>query len=121
LLDQLRDRITSYLSGNRVCVITTNGSLGAWAIPAQYENIGLELTCFLPRWADAIYHLEQDPRAIVIVMGEQTAPLHWLEVRGVTQIENLSDHRYFAVRIIPERVDLIDQSRGWGARETLDV
>jgi len=121
VLEELRDRVTTYLSRNRVCVITTNGSGGAWAVAAQYRNDGLLLNCRVPRWYDAIYHLELDPRTIVIVVDEQLTQLRWLEYRGTAQIVDSSDQRYVDVRIAPERVDLIDEMHGWGARESLDV
>lgn len=121
MLDELRDLITSYLSKNRLCVITTTGSQGAWATVARYDNTGLELNCRLPRWSDAIYHLEQDPRTIVIITDTKSVESSWLEFRGTAHIIEILDDRYVAVRITPDRIDLIDESRGWGARETLDI
>lgn len=121
MIDELRDRLITYLSRNRVCVITTNGSGGAWAVAAQYENDGLELNCRLPRWCDAIYNLELDPRTIVIIVDEQPDQIRWMEYRGIAHIVDSLDQRYIAVRITPERVDLIDERSGWGARESLDV
>ena len=32
-----------------------------------------------------------------------------------------ADDRYVTVNLTPKRVDLIDESHGWGARETLDL
>jgi hypothetical protein len=120
VLDELRDRIISYLSQNRVCIITTSGTQGAWAVLATYKNAGLDLYCRLPRWSDAVYHLEQDPRTVVIITDTQSGELRWLEYRGITLAIPSNDDRYFTVQITPERIDLIDESRGWGARETLD-
>lgn len=121
MLDELRDRVISYLSQNRVCVIATSGSLGAWATPVQYENKGLELNCRLPRWSDAFFHIEQEPRVMVIVMHAQPAPLRWLQYRGIACVTDTTNERYATIHIAPEHIDLIDESRGWGARETLDV
>jgi len=121
VLDELRDRVITFLSRYQVCVITTYGSGGAWALAAQYENDGLLLNCRLPRWCDAIYNLEQDPRTIVIVVDEQSTPFRWLEYRGIAHMVDSSDHRYISVQITPERVDLIDERLGWGARESLDI
>jgi hypothetical protein len=63
--------------------------------------------------------------------------LRWLQYRGSAQPiaapewssllpEGMSnaraaEERYVAVRIKPARIDLIDETRGWGARETLDL
>jgi len=73
VLDELRDRVISYLSRNRVCVIATSGSLGAWAVSAQYENLGLELTCRLPRWSDTLFHIKQVPRVMAIIQDTNPA------------------------------------------------
>ena len=121
MLDELRGRIAAFLSQNTVCVISTSGCFGAWAVSAQYQNRGLELDCLLPRWSDALYHLEQDPHALVIVLDEHSGHSRWLQYRGIAKVNALSaDERYVALHIAPERIDLIDESRGWGARETLD-
>jgi len=119
VLDELRNRIISYLSKNRVCVIATSGSLGAWAVSAQYDNSGLELNCRLPRWSDTLFHIKQEPRVMAII--QDMNPLCWLQYRGTAHITNSIDDRYATIHIVPERIDLIDETRGWGARETLDL
>lgn len=119
MLDELRNRVISYLAQNRVCVIATSGSLGAWAVSAQYDNLGLELTCRLPRWSDALFHIEQEPRVMAII--QDVNPSHWMQYGGVAVIADTNDDRYVKVRITPKRIDLIDESCEWGARETLDV
>lgn len=119
MLDELRNRVISYLSHNRVCVIATSGSLGAWAVWAQYDHSGLELNCRLPRWLDALFHIEQEPRVIVIIQDRNS--LRWLQYRGTAQIADSTDDRYATIHIVPERIDLIDEERDWGVRETLDL
>ncbi len=119
MLDELRERVISYLSQNRVCVIATSGTLGAWAVAAQYANACLELTCRLPRWSDALFHIEQDPRVMVIIQDGN--PLRWLQYLGIAHIADSTDNHYATIHIVPERIDLIDESCGWGSRETLDI
>ena len=119
MLDELRNRVISYLSQNRVCVIATSGSLGAWAVPAQYDNAGLELNCRLPRWSDTLFHIEQEPRVMAII--QDANPMRWLQYRGTARIADSIDDRYVMIHIVPERIDLIDKDRGWGVRETLDL
>ena len=122
MIDELRERIAIFLSNSQVCVISTGGNQGAWSVTAQYQNRGLELDCRVPRWSDALYHLEQDPHVLVIILDTQSDSTRWLQYSGVAQIDSsAADDRYVAVHITPERVDLVDESRGWGARETLDV
>ena len=119
MLDELRNRVISYLSQNRMCVIATSGSLGAWAAPAQYDNVGLELNCRLPRWSDALFHIEQEPRVMAII--QDVNPLRWMQYRGTARISVSTDERYATIHIMPERIDMIDEDRGWGIRETLDI
>ena len=122
MIDELRERMTAYLSQQHVCVICTSGHAGAWAALAQYCNLGLTLDCRLPRWSDALYHLEQDPHALVIVWEAEPGHGRWLQSLGTARIDgSTADARYVAVHITPERLDLIDESRSWGARETLDI
>ena len=122
MIDELRERIVAYLSQNQVCVISTSGTLGAWSVTAQYHNRGLELECRVPRWSDALYHLEQDPHALVTILDDTSNSFRWMQFRGIARIDaSVADDRFVAILITPERIDLIDETRGWGARETLEV
>jgi len=136
MLDELRERMTAYLAQHRVCVLSTAGAEDAWATPVRYRNHGLEVDCLLPRWADVAYHLEQDPR-VMLVIPAPTSSLRWLQVLGTARpVENPNwmgllpaetpttippDDLYLVIRVTPERIDLLDESRGWGARETLEL
>jgi hypothetical protein len=122
VIDELRERITAYLSQNQVCVISASGRQGAWSVTAQYQHHGLELVCRVPRWSDVVYHLEQDPHALVIILEGASASSRWLQYHGLARIDPFAaDDRYVTVNLTPKRVDLIDESHGWGARETLDL
>ena len=121
-MDELRERIAAYLAQNQMCVISTNGCHGAWSVAAQYQHHGLELDCRVPHWSDALFHLEQDPSVQVIILDAQSSPSHWLHYRGTARVDSSStDERYATVHVTPERVDLMDESRGWGARDTLEL
>jgi hypothetical protein len=131
LLEELRDRIAIYLSQHRVCVISTSGTVGAWAMPALYSSQDLVMECQLPRWADVGYHIEKDPQVLLIVYDLHLTDLCWMQYWGTAQLMPASngserragaasDERYVAIRVMPQRIDLFDESKGWGARETLD-
>jgi nitroimidazol reductase NimA-like FMN-containing flavoprotein (pyridoxamine 5'-phosphate oxidase superfamily) len=138
MLDKLRDHIVTYLSQRQVGILSTTGSEGARAIPVHYVSQGLTVHCLIPGWCDAVYHLEQDPRVILVIQDEpsRTAPaLRWLQILGAAQIvepteqeiarfpdqaSQIAQGLYLIASISPRRIDLIDESRGWGARETLD-
>jgi hypothetical protein len=120
-LDELRERVAARLSAHQVGVFSAGGPEGASAIPVRYRSRGLEVECELPRWADAVYGLEQDARALLIVAEPTAGPLRWLEYRGLADlIAAEGAEPYLTVRLRPRRVDLVDETRGWGARETLD-
>lgn len=121
LIDELRDRILNHLCRNRVCVISTSGIAGAWAVAAHYSTEGLKLDCCVPRWSDVVYYLEQDPHVTAIVVDTESKHLRWLQYHGIAHITHSTGDRDVAIRITPQRIDLIDESRGWGVRETLDI
>ncbi len=137
MLDELRDRMVAYLARNQVCVIAcmnTGRQDGAWAIPARYYRDGLELACFIPRWADIVYYVQQDPQVLLIIQDPTSPGKSWLEYRGIAKLlpcKNLAqtgliseselDTRFVVLHVQPERIDLLDESHGWGARETLEV
>jgi len=127
-----------------VCIISAAGPLGAQAMPVRYRNCGLEVECLVPRWAEVAYHLEQGATVVLIaqachVAGPSTGSgqaLHWLQIRGSARAVTVSDwagllpewtsgvapeELYLVVRVTPARIDLFDESQGWGARETLEL
>jgi len=177
-LDKLRDEMAAYLSQHRVCVLSTAGTKGAWAMPVRYRNCGLEVDCLLPRWTDVAYYVEQDPRVMLVVLdtprsgvgfspegpdvnvrAERAKPyglkpspagallsqpddlssgasLRWLQIQGAARpvaapdwngllpqgtSNALPDELCRVVRVTPQRIDLFDESQGWGARETLQL
>ncbi|MEA3341173.1 MAG: hypothetical protein U9R15_14515, partial [Chloroflexota bacterium] len=93
MLDELCDRITTYLAQRQVCIISVAGPAGARAMPVRYRSRGLEVDCLLPRWADVAYYLEQDPHVTLVIQdtsacGEQgrTRPgSRWLRCLGTAR------------------------------------
>jgi hypothetical protein len=137
LLDELRERMATYLSSRQVCFLSTARAEGTWAMPVRYRSLGLEVDCLLPRWSDVAYHLEQDPTVMLVVLDTAAPMLSWLQCQGTAQAVarpdwegllpqgNLAsvspDDLYLVVRVTPQRLELIDESQGWGVRETLDL
>ncbi len=134
MLDELCDRLVAYLARNQVCVIAglnTGRQAGAWAITARYDSSGLELDCLIPRWADVAYHVQQNPHVLLLVLDQTSPGMCWLEYRGIAEAlpckkwiakglggmpaSDLAD-RFTVLHVKPERIDLLDESRGWGAR-----
>ena len=132
LLEELRCRITTYLSEHGVCVVSTSGMVGVWAMPALCVNRDLIVECLLPGWADVGYFIEQDPRVLLIIYDSN---VRWMQYSGTARLMPAQewggllsaagpgvrlDDRYVAISVMPQRIDLFDESKGWGARETLD-
>jgi hypothetical protein len=143
VLDELRDRMAAYLATHRVCIVSTQGTASSSAVLARYHLVqdadgrqALQVDCLVPRWADVTYHLEQNPGLLVIVPDLQGDGLGWLQIRGAARpvlacdwtewhAAETSDvrieDRYLAMRVTPQRIDLVDERQGWGISETLDM
>lgn len=135
MLDVLRERMSAYLAEQQVAVVSTAGSAGSWATPVRYRADGLEVDLLIPRWTDAAFYLEQDPRVLLVIMLSGSASLRWLECRGCAQLvaepewprllpgngmRGQAPWLYVVARVKPTRIDLFDESLGWNTRETLD-
>ncbi|MBI2864397.1 MAG: hypothetical protein HYX94_07530 [Chloroflexi bacterium] len=139
MLNVVRERMRAHLMAQDVGVLSVSGGQGAWATPVRYRVEGLELDCLVPRWADVAYHLEQNSGVQLVILESPIPrpgrPLCWLEYRGTAQPvavpiwggllpdgtpQALAGDLYLVVNVRPKRIDLLDEGRGWGARETLD-
>ena len=141
MLDELRDRMASFLARYHVCVLSVNGSPGAWAMPVRYHPLpeagghALVVECLLPHWADGLYYLEQNSQVMLVIWETDVEALRWLQMQGRAQPVRRPDWRrwslprcsvppeelYRVVQVTPRRIDLVDEGRGWGARETLEL
>lgn len=135
---RLREQITNSLANQRVCIFSVNarGESGVWTIPARCRSRGLEVECLLPRWADAAFYLENEPQVLLIFQEPGGAPLGWLQYRGCARLltspnwaELLPaeeggcrpEARYVVAHVQPSRIDVVDESRGWGVLESLEL
>jgi len=142
VLDELRDRMAAFLARHHVCVLSVNGSPGAWAMPVRYHPLAergssaLVVECLLPCWADGLYYLERNPRVMLVIRDAQAPALRWLQMQGRARPDphpdwrrwELPDHLsvppedlYQVVQVMPWRIDLVDEGQGWGVRETLEL
>lgn len=136
MLDKLRQRIADFLDARQTAVLCAWGWKRPWALPVQYRCRGLEIECLLPRWADLLSLLAEDSRLLLVVTDDQSNSARWLEVQGTAQrvaspvwgdwmlpaaARPQPENRYAVTRITPRRLDLIDESQGWGFRETLEL
>ena len=134
--DQLRDSMAAYLSRNWLGVLTSTKPVGLWTMPVRYRSQGIEVDCLLPRWADLVYHLEQEPQvALVITIGNQVNGLSWLHYLGLARLVSfpwttpvtpetlpaLTNVLYQVIHLSPQRIDLIEEQGGRTRRETLEI
>ncbi len=141
MLGKLYTHIIAYLRHHHVGVLSVNGPQGAWAMPVRYRPLGggdsrstLTVEFLLPRWADGAYYLEQNPHVMLVIRDDRASALRWLQMQGRAQPVRRPDWRrwslprcsvppeslYQVVRVAPWRIDLVDEGKGWGARETLE-
>ncbi|MBN1178343.1 MAG: hypothetical protein JXD18_03975 [Anaerolineae bacterium] len=135
MAEELRSQICVWLAERRVAVLSAAGPEGVWTIPVHCRAEGMCVACLLPRWADALFYLEQDPHARLVMMEAGAAgALRWLLLSGEATPLPAPDWSdwfptptpgsaalYQVVRLIPTRIEWVDESQGWGARVTLDV
>ncbi|MBI5876148.1 MAG: pyridoxamine 5'-phosphate oxidase family protein [Chloroflexi bacterium] len=135
MLDRLRERVAACLAHAPVCLLSTQSADGVRALPVRCRSSGLDVECLVPRWADVVFDLERDPRALLIFHNTEVPDMRWLQYRGRACVLSMSANvgqwpagiavhnradRFVAVQIMPSRIDLIDESRGWGILETLE-
>ncbi len=122
--DRLRDQMSHYLAQNQAATLCASSTAGIGSTLVYYRSNGLTLECRVPRWSDALYYLEQQPQvALVIALGDQDQGLRWLHYQGRAELALAmgTDHLYQPVRIVPYRIDLIDEQQGPGIRATLEA
>ena len=136
MLQELRERMIAHLSAYRTCVLASATTDGASMIPVRYRNLRLEVECLLPRWSDVTHYIEQDPHVSLVIHAPDPGALRWLQLQGTARAVDAplwddllpeGTHRtrpedlYLVVRVTPQRLEFVDESRGWGGRETLDL
>lgn len=136
MLDPLRAHMTAFLAAHEVCILSTSGVRGAWAMPVRYRSRGLEVDCLIPCWADVAYFAEQNPHVLLLIQDAEAPATCWLQVEGAASPAPDPDwgqwlpswpspappaELYHLLRVRPRRIDLFDASRGWGAREGVEL
>ena len=135
MLNELRDRFMFYLTQQDVCILCTLGAQGAWAMPVRYRLLteaappGLTLVCRTPFWADGLYYLQRDARVTIIVPLGPPPITRWLQAQGVAHLaeptastpQDADATLYREVHVLLHRLNLFDESRGWGVQEMLEI
>ena len=111
-------------------------NFGHYALPVHFRVRGPVVDCQVPIWAGSSELLKTRADVTLVVAQEAGPDLLWLFARGSAALqpdpdwEGFSDLRndrarlndlYELVRIDPKRLELFDERRGWGFRETVDL
>jgi hypothetical protein len=131
MLDQLRHRMTTYLTAYRSGILTVAPPAHAASLPVRYQNQALIVTCWVARWSDIVYLLEERPMVELLIPAapdpdvwmHYQARAHLLPraVRAPVHDTHRPAAHYVVAQLMPYRIDLIDQRVVWGARETLEL
>jgi hypothetical protein len=117
--------------GTRHAVLGVAG----YALPVRFRVRGSIVECGVPTWSGASDLLEKKKEVTLVVVKNLDTNLRWLFLRGDGSViknrdwEGLvpSEHclvdpgdLYQLLHIEPKRIELFDEQRGWGYRETAD-
>lgn len=106
-----------------------------YALPVRFRVRGAFVECRVPIWSGVSDSFDKK-RVVTLVAIQNSEPyLRWLFLRGEGSIVKDPDWEglvplqpgrvdpedlYWLVRIVPKRMELFDEQRGWGFRETTD-
>ncbi len=121
MLEGLKDQVAAELSRHDACVLTTSGQQGVWAIPVRCHSTGLDVECLVPRWSDSVHFVCVDPELLLLIPAAGGA-VQWLQYWGrVERVTNDPRSHYLTILVTPNRIDVIDEARGWGILESLEI
>ncbi|HEX2915283.1 MAG TPA: hypothetical protein VH186_31250 [Chloroflexia bacterium] len=136
MLSKLSEHLKAYLQAHSNCIVSVRSAGNSAAMPVLYRAKGLQVECLVPRWADVAYYLEQNPEVILVVPDSASGISRWLQYQGLARVSECEDwanwqtysflpsaspELYTVFQVSPVRLDLIDESKGWGVRETLEI
>ncbi|MGE5561183.1 MAG: hypothetical protein ACM3XN_09100 [Chloroflexota bacterium] len=109
--------------------------VGRYALPVRFRISGRAVECRVPVWVSITELIAEAGEVTLVAATEVCSELRWLFVRGPASIVDDPDwtglaprlparaalaELYQVVRVAPRRIELIDERRGWGYRETAD-
>ena len=118
--------------GTGYAVLGMNG----YSLLVRFRVCGGVVECSVPTWNGLSDLPEKIEAVTLVVINNSETDLSWVFVRGTGRIvENQSwetlipsehglvdpEDLYHLLRIEPTRMELFDEKRGWGFRETADL
>src|SRR5687767_8119481 len=135
MLHQLRSQFARHLASASDGLLCAGGRPELAALPVRYQADGLDIDLLLPRWADAAFQHDPHGEAVLAVPLEGASRGRWLICRGAIALVPSPDWSalaleqrpfvapedlYLVARMLPRRIDLLDETRAWGIAETFE-
>ncbi len=107
-----------------------------YAIPVRCRVNGPAVECVVPTWSDVGALLEACNDVTLVAAAQKESALLWVFARGHAytvagaafdgfalpdKAAMETGDLYQVLRVEPRRIELVDERRGWGCRETLDL
>jgi hypothetical protein len=109
--------------------------IDGYALPVRFRVCGQIVECSVPIWSEVEELLEKVDEVTLVAIKKSESELSWVFLRGVAVVVKNQDWEYLVpperslvdpgdlyqlLRINPSRIELFDEQRGWGYRETAD-
>jgi hypothetical protein len=117
--------------GTRHAVLGVAG----YSLPVRFRVCGAVVECGVPTWSGVSDLLEKSEEVTLVALKNSESNLRWIFLRGAGSVIKNHDWEglvpserslvepgdlYQLLRIYPKRMELFDEERGWGFRETVD-
>jgi hypothetical protein len=109
--------------------------VAGYALPVRFRVRGSIVECCVPTWSGISDLLEKSVEVTLVALKNSENNLRWIFLRGAGSVIKNQDwggivpsesslvdpgDLYQLLRIEPKRMELFDEQRGWGFRETSD-
>ncbi len=106
-----------------------------YALPVRFRIHGSQIECRVPTWSGVVDLLEKAGDVTLVAVQDINGKLKWIFLRGSGSLVEKPSWEDFVhskfgridpedmfqiVSIQPKRMELYDEGRGWGFRETTD-
>lgn len=106
-----------------------------YALPVRFRVCRQIVECSVPIWSEVEELLEKVEEVTLVAIKKSESDLSWVFIRGAGVIVKNRDWEglvpperslvepgdlYQLLRINPSRIEMFDEQRGWGYRETAD-
>lgn len=109
--------------------------VAGYSLPVRFRVSGYIVECAVPTWSSVSDLLEKTEVVTLVAAQNSGTNLRWIFLWGIGSVINNQDWKglvpserslvdpgdlYQLLRITPKRMELFDEQKGWGFRETAD-